>query len=148
MLFLTVVVSILGTLSVMQLLIIASLYKDTVNNKVILTQISSLLATLVGRSQAQEMYLQKLGSSFTEFANLSGNMLDKIGHSMLPGHSREYRTMDGKYSAGTLEELLGKIREDGVEDKYMSKEDIDNLRKMFEDDDDDDDIFNQNKKRF
>lgn len=147
MVFLTAAVCVLGTLVVVLLLINAFLFKELLTMRLTFVQISSLLGTMVGRQQAQEMYLRKLGDSFTEFTNMVGNTFEKLSNGFGTFSSKEFRTMDGKYSASSLEELISKIKDDGTEDKYLSNDELDNLRKMF-DDEDDDDTFNPKKGKF
>ena len=109
----------------------------------------------------QESNLQKVGTSFAEFTNIMEVLVDRFemtsdGRGLNSKLGMMYRTLDGKYAAESLEDLINKIKKDGTEDNYLSTDELDNLRKMFEttdnpfddtdfddvDDDGDEDEFN------
>lgn len=148
MLFLIAATCVLITLVIVLLILTAVLLREVSNLKFTVLTLSPILQAVVNRQQMQEAYLQKLGNSFTEFTNMVGNLFEKLGEGFGPRYSREYRTMDGKFTARSLEELLGKIKDSGEENNYMSNDELDNLRKMFDDEDDDDNTFNQKKGKF
>jgi hypothetical protein len=58
------------------------------------------------------------------------DVVDKFEH--ISGGRGMYKTTDGKYTARSLEELIYKIKQDDAEDLYFSKDELDNLKKMFE----------------
>lgn len=112
------------------------LMRDSASNKIYNQQIITTTTNVVSNQMAQMALTNRLGSAVTEFISTASTMLDHIG---LVDHSGKevFRTKDGKYEAESLDELIEKIKADGVEDKYLSGEDIDDLRKMFENDPED-----------
>jgi hypothetical protein len=62
-----------------------------------------------------------------------------------------FRTIDGKYAAPSLEKLIEKIKKDGAEGEYLSEDELDGLRQLFEENDDedvDDNEFNPDEGKF
>lgn len=133
--------------------LIISMGKDAATQKLLTSQMYSAVTTLTTRIAEQSSYLQKIGSTMSELTNLLDDLVFQINNKInMMGHpGMMYRTMDGKYSAQSLEELIGKIKRDGVEDNYLSEDEINGLRKLFEDEDTDDnmnDDFNPDKGKF
>jgi hypothetical protein len=102
------------------------------------------MSNLLNRSLLQEQILSKVALTLEEFVETAGQLLDQFNMEGSGKVGQLYRTMDGKYSANTLEELVDKIKKNDDEGKYFQEEDMDKLRQLFEEDDDDDgeeDIF-------
>lgn len=141
MTILDVMLILIGVLNVLFMALIIPLIKDIVAIKLLMTQLHSATTALASRAINQELMISKLGSSFADFVNMATNMIDRID--MISGSGRIYRTADGKFSGTSIQDLMDKIRNAGEEGEYMSKEDMENdmdrLRKMFEQPDDTDD---------
>jgi hypothetical protein len=120
-----------------------SLTKDSVAQKLLISQMHAGMGNVAGRVVEQTAYLQKVGNTLTEFTSVLDNLVDKISS---PQMGMLYRTLDGKYSARSLEGLINEIKRDGTEENYLSEDEMKNLRKLFEDDDEDDEdeTFNPN----
>jgi hypothetical protein len=126
-----------------------SLTKDSVAQKLLIAQMHAGMGNIAGRVVEQTGYLQKVGNTLTEFTSVLDNLVDKFSsqQNAFPQMGMLYRTLDGKYSARSLEDLISEIKRDGTEDNYLSEDEMKNLRKLFEDDDEDDDedeTFNPN----
>lgn len=128
--------------------IVLSMYRDTTMTKMLIGQIHGALGNIAGKVHTQEAYLHKLGNAFSDFTNLMENIAEKMDTFGQPHNTGIFRTVDGKYAATSLEKLIEKIKKDGVENEYLSEEEIDGLRKLFEDDDSDDDEFNPEEGKF
>jgi len=143
------VLTVVGIVNIILLFINLSIFKDLILMKVLITQMHNLLGVMGNKLQSQENYLHKIGNAFTEFTTLIENITDKLNSRGPFGMmGTMYKTMDGKYAASSLEELVDKIKADGNEDNYLSSDELEELRRMFDDDgddDDDDDSFNPNK---
>lgn len=117
-----------------------SLIKDIVSLKIMITQLHSATANIAARSINQEQLIIKLGNAFGEFVAIATSMIDKLD---MPGgmsdRGRLYKTMDGRYIGTSIQDLINKIKADNKEDDYISKDDLDKLRGMFEQDNLDDD---------
>lgn len=142
------VLVVLTVVNVIGLFINLSVYKDNNTIKILMTQMHGALGTAVGRLQAQEQYLQRLGSAFSDFTNLMESIAEKIEQASSPSGMGIFRTIDGKYSASSLQDLIEKIKQDGREGEYLSDDEIEGLRKMFENDDDDENDFNPEQGKF
>lgn len=141
-------------LNVLCLGLLHSLSKDMVAQKLLTAQFQQGIGNIAHRMAEQGAYLQKVGNTLTEFTNVMDNLVDKISQprGLPPGFPPQmgtlYRTLDGKYAAQTLEDLIDKIKEDGNEENYLSEEEMNGLRKLFEDDDDDESDFDPKKDKF
>lgn len=145
----TLVMILIALINVFVLFINISLFKDLITIKLLITQMHTGLGMVANKLQTQENYLHKLGNAFSEFTELMDGVAEKLSMAFNPKTGMMYKTMDGKYAASSLEELLDKISKDGEESNYLSKDEIDNLRRLFEEDDeDDDDDFNPNEDQF
>lgn len=91
------------------------------------------LSTTVSKIFSIEQILAKISSGFTEFIQLTENMVDSANG---PMNKVLYKTTDGKYAARSIDELIEKIKKDGNNEEYFSDEELDKLKKMFESDDD------------
>lgn len=115
------------------------------NYKEILTTRSSikeshvvLLATL-SKVQNLEHLSNKIGTTLSEFINLTGNVVDRLETMIDNSRSKHfYKTSDGRYTATSLEELMNKIKDSDDGSKYFSDDELDKLRDMFGDEGDDD----------
>lgn len=128
---------VLGIINLMLLFFVFTLFKDNSALKLLVTQMHIGLGNLTTRILNQEAYLQKVGNSFAEFTNIMEELVDRfeMGSEIRGPNSKMgmmYRTLDGKYAAGSLEDLISKIKKDGTEDNYLSTDELDHLRKMFE----------------
>lgn len=154
------VLIVVGIVNIILLFINLSVYRDVSNFKLLLSQAHAGIAGLSQKLNSQENFLNRLGSAFSDLTNSLESMSEKFQFMLESGPrmGSMYRTIDGKYSASSLEDLLNKIKDDNVEEKYLSSDEMDALRKLFhkeemendEDiqDDDDDDTFNPNTGKF
>lgn len=140
MTLLEIVLIIVCAINVLFIALMIPLIKDIVYIKLLMTQLHSATAGIASRAVNQELMISKLGNSFADFVNMANAMFDRLD--MVAGAGRIYRTVDGKYSGTSMQDLMDKIRSAGEEAEYTSKEDIetdmDRLRKLFEQDDTDD----------
>ena len=91
------------------------------------------LTTTVTKIFGIEQMLVKIGDGFKDFIRLTETMVDQV---MGQNNRALYKTMDGKYTARTIDELIDKIKKDGKSDMYFNDEELDKLKKMFEPEDD------------
>jgi hypothetical protein len=146
----------LGLINIILLFLCLSLYKDIISVKLLTQQLHQAMAGLAMRAQQQEVILHKISASFNEFTNLVGSVVDRLeDFPLMAGPPMKggmlYRTLDGKYAGSSLEDLMKKIKDDGAEGNYLSEEEIEQLRRMFNEDDmeeDSDDDFNPDKGKF
>lgn len=149
-----VVLIILLVVNVIMLFMNMSVYRDNHSIKLLIGQMHGALGNTITRIQAQEMYLQKLGNAFSEFTNLTERIAERIESIESPRNFSTgiFRTIDGKYAAPSLEKLIEKIKKDGAEGEYLSEEELDGLRQLFEENDDedvdDDNEFNPDEGKF
>jgi len=141
MTILEIMLILVGVLNVLFMALMIPLIKDMVTIKLLMTQIHSATAAIASRTTNQELMISKLGNSFSEFVDMVTNMIDRVD--MIAGSGRIYRTTDGRFSGTSVQELMDKIKEAGEENEYISKEDMindmDSLRKMFEQRNEDED---------
>jgi hypothetical protein len=155
------VLIVVGIINIILLFMILSIYKDVSNFNILLTQVHAATGALSQKIQSQEIFLNRLGSAFSDLTNSLESMSDKIQFVLEAGPrmGSMYRTIDGKYTATTLEDLINKIKEDNVEEKYLSQDELDSIRDLFEKeehssddehdiDGEDDDTFNPNEGKF
>jgi HAMP domain-containing protein len=146
------VLIILLVVNVIMLSMSMSIYRDNHTIKLLIGQMHSALGNVINRIHAQEVYLQKLGTAFTEFTELMERIADRIElvESSRNFNTGMYRTIDGRYTASTLEKLIEKIKKDGTERDYLSDEELEGLRQLFEenDEEDDDNEFNPEEGKF
>lgn len=153
------VLIVVGIVNIILLFINLSMFRDISNFKLLLNQMHSGLGGLSQKLNSQENFLNRLGSAFSDLTNSLEGMSEKLQfmiETSAPRMGSMYRTIDGKYSATSLEDLLSKIKEDNVEDKYLSPDELDNIRKLFQkeelldedEEDNDDDIFNPEQGKF
>lgn len=137
----TITILLIGlmVLNIILLFLLISVVKDLVLMKMITQQLHSGFASLLNRLNNQDVLLNKIGNAFNDMTNTISSMIDKLSifDHMPPNVGSVYRTVDGKYAGSTLEDLLKKIQAAGEEQNYLSQEELDGLRKLFEDDDED-----------
>jgi hypothetical protein len=128
-------------LNIVLLFVLISLVRDLVAMKMMVQQVHSAFGAVMNKLGSHDILLAKIGNAFNELTSTMGNVVDKL--TMLeqfpPQMGSLYRTMDGKYIGSTLEDLIKKIQASGEEQTYLSPDELDGLRKLFDDDDDDDD---------
>lgn len=116
---------------------VASIWRDSLLAKQQLNELKTMVVGLNLRLTTYEKYFDKLGTGLNQLVSVmnSASMGPASYHTM-------YRTMDGKYTASSLEDLLTKIRRDGLEKEYLSDDELDALRRMFQEEDGEDDLDN------
>lgn len=133
-----IAVVVLFVVSLISLFLNFTMFNHITSMNIYTNQLHTGVSNLLNRALVHEQILSKVGSTLEEFVDAAEQLLEQFnsGGSGKPGQL--YRTMDGKYSAGTLEELVEKIKNNDEEDKYFQEEDMDKLRQLFEEDSDDD----------
>jgi hypothetical protein len=123
-------------------------YVMTLNTKYQINQIHAAMTTIITKMLAMEQVLGKVTNAFTDFTEMSSEMFEQIAMNFgEPTGGNLYKTMDGKYSATSLEGLVDKIKKDGREKDYLA-EDMERLRELFESEDDmfdKDDMFDEDE---
>lgn len=148
------VLIILLVVNVIMLFMNMSVYRDNHSIKLLIGQMHGALGNAIGRIQAQEMYLQKLGNAFSEFTEITERIAERLENDNIRNVSMGmFRTIDGRYSASSLEKLIEKIKKDGNENEYLSEDELDGLKKLFDEennnnDEDEDDDFNPDEGKF
>lgn len=127
--------------NIILLFIVISLVRDLVTMKMMIQQVHMAFGNVMNKLSGHDILLAKIGNAFNELTTTLGNVVDKLTmlESFPPHMGSLYRTMDGKYTGSTLEELIKKIQASGEEQSYLSQDELDSLRRLFEDEDDDDD---------
>ena len=149
----TIIIAALSVLCVVTILslclnlfIYVALSKQATHIEQIHAGLSSTLARVVGISSG----MASLSNAFETFIETTHEMLDHFqmggpmsAHRGMMNTSVDtmYRTMDGAYTAGTLEDLINKIKDAGEEGKYLKdmNSEFDDLRSMFEEEEEDED---------
>ena len=124
-------------INVLLLFLVFSIYVSMMGLKFNISQIHSGISTAIIKLTAIEQFSQRLGTSFTEFINVVEGMMERLDNVMHIKNGQVYKTVDGKYTAGSIEELIEKIKRNNEEDDHFSEEEMDKLRNLFETDDDD-----------
>ena len=132
------VVVVTAVVSVLSLILNFIMYGFISSMRVQTTQMHVGLGSMLGKIMGIEQTLVKLSNGFSEFIDVTGDLLDRMNGAS-GSNGLAYRTADGKYTAHTLEELIAKIKSDSADGEYFTDDDITKLRHMFEEDDDDDD---------
>lgn len=138
------IVGFLALINVIVLVGLMIVIRDVVSIKLLSTQLHNAVGTIVNRMQQQDVYLNKLGNAFTDFTSLVETVVDKLNDQDMidPRRGMLYRTIDGKYAAPSLQDLIDKIKNDGQSDNYLSKDEIDDIRKLFDTDNDEEEDDN------
>jgi hypothetical protein len=126
------VIAALLVINIFVVLLVFSSYRDLQNVKLLNQQTHAAMGTLVGRLLNMEQVMGRVIGGLTELINFTETIMDKVEFDV----AQEYRTIDGKYSARSVDELMDKMQRDkeGDTDDFMG-----NLRNLFENPDDDDD---------
>ena len=151
-----IILTVISIVNFILLFLMLSVYKENNVQQLLINQMHVAMGNIVGKLHVQEIYIQKLGSTLSEFTNLMDSVIDRLDTPLSQLFNGKggalYKTIDGKYTAGSLEDLVDKLKGDGVEDKYLSDDELTELRNMFEipedDSDDDADDFNPDKGKF
>jgi hypothetical protein len=121
--------------SLLSLLLVFGVFVLMLNLKNQVSQIYTAMATTVNKLLSIEILTGKMANSFAEYVDVASELVERNRDTMMgDSHQAIYRTLDGKYTASSLEQLLNNIKKDGNADKYLS-DDMENLRKLFESDD-------------
>jgi len=124
-------------INIITLLLVAGIYIGHVKNALYMQQLHTGMSSMLGRILSLEATTTKIGNSFTDFINTTGDMLDKV---MMMNSSYKmnplYKTTDGKFTASSIDELVDKIKQSGTEKEYFNDDELDKLKKLFEDADD------------
>jgi hypothetical protein len=124
-----------SVINVILLVLVFIMYANISTMKIHLTQVHAGLGSVLGKMLAMEQVISKLAMGFSEFVEMSGNLIDRLNGELSDTETGAlYRTIDGKYSASSLEELMEKIK-GNEDDRNTFNEDIDRLKNIFEDDD-------------
>lgn len=128
---------------IFNLVLLLKICQDQIVTKINVENIKTAFAVIHGKLSNIEILNAKLGSGFNEFINMTGEMVDRIDDMMKgTGAVPMYRTMDGKFSARSLDELIKKIKKENKESDYLTDEEMKKLKELFdsetEDSDDDD----------
>jgi len=117
---------------------IAGMWRDSLLTKQHLVELRTMVTGLNLRLLSHEKYFDKLGTGMNQLVSIYNNSMDSSGYHTM------YRTMDGKYTAKSLDELMNKLQQDGVAKEYLSEEELEGFRRMFReydrDNDQDEDI--------
>lgn len=132
-------------LGIINLLFLLKIYPDVLTTKINMQHFQAALGAVISKLNSIEGFNIKLGSSFSEFINMTGDMVDKIDDMLKPtGGIPMYRTMDGKFSARSLDELLNKIKKANKESDYLSDEELNKLKELFNSEENDSDDEEEN----
>lgn len=146
----TIVTILSGVINIFLLVLLFLTYTNLISIKIYINQLHTGMASMLGKLLSVEQMVNKLGMSFTEFINTTGDMIDKFALMQTSGHSGSvYKTTDGKFTAASIDDLLNKIKKAGSESDYFSDDELNKLKKMFDSDDDylddeDDDDYTDN----
>ena len=129
-----------AVLNLLSFILVFLMYTHVVTIKNTVNQLKEGVGTTISRLLGIEHMLSKLGNSFTEFINSTGDMIDKLSMmSMLQPMGKIYKTSDGKFTATSIDDLMDKVKNSKKETEYFSDDELNNLKKLFDVDDDDED---------
>lgn len=123
-----------AVINVIQLLLVFVLFINSMSVKLQVQQMHAGLGNALSKLFGLEQITNKMATGFADFIKITEDLVDRVDE---PRIGQVYRTSDGKYSARTLDELIGKIKNDKNETEYFSDDELNNLRRLFEEDDDD-----------
>jgi len=123
-----------SVINILLLLLVFYLVINIVQMKTYINQMHLGLGNVVGRILGIEQSVMRLGTGFTDFIKTTEDMIDKMTDELQV--NQIYRTMDGKYSAKSLDELINKIKQSGENADYFSDDELNKLKNLFEQDDD------------
>lgn len=116
------------------------LFVYTLNIRNQVQQIYQSMSTVLMKLFVIEQITSKMATGFTDFVKLTEEAFDSAQG---PKGSMLYKTMDGKYSAHTVDELIEKIKKDGTAHDYFDEEELDKLKRLFDNEDDESDNEDQ-----
>lgn len=128
----TTVIIVSTVINVLSLILVFLMYTYLLNLKMQMQQLHAGMSTTLTKLFSVEHTLSKMSNGFTEFIRLTESAMDQ----MYSGKAL-YKTSDGKYSAKSIDELIEKIKKDGTTDEYFSEEELDKLKRLFDNEDDD-----------
>lgn len=121
-----------SVINVLTILLTFTVFVNTLQTKNQVNQIYQSMSTVLMKLFAIEQMTSKIGNSFAEFIKLTEDAFDAKSPML-------YKTTDGKYSAKTIDELIDKIKNDDASDEYFDEEELDKLKRLFDNDEDLDD---------
>jgi len=133
------VVVISAVLNILLIVLVFLMYTSLISMKMQINQMHIGMSTMLSKLLMLENITARIGTGFTEFIDATGDMLEKIEF-MINGPSRRvYKTSDGKFVAGSVDELMNKIKGSDSAGEYFSEDEINKLRNLFEENDEDED---------
>ena len=136
------VVVISAVLNILLIVLVFLMYTSLISMKMQINQMHIGMSTMLSKLLMLENITARIGTGFTEFIDATGDMLEKIEF-MINGPSRRvYKTSDGKFVAGSVDELMNKIKGSDSAGEYFSEDEINKLRNLFEENDEDEDEDN------
>lgn len=128
----TTVIVVSTVINVLSLILVFLMYTYLLTLKMQMQQLHAGMSTTLTKLFSIEHVLSKVSNGFTEFIQLTESAMDQMH-----GGKALYKTSDGKYSAKSIDELIEKIKKDGNAEEYFSDEELDKLKRLFDNDDDD-----------
>jgi hypothetical protein len=133
------VVVISAVLNILLIVLVFLMYTSLISIKMQINQMHIGMSTMLSKLLMLENITSRIGTGFTEFIDATGDMLEKIEFMINGPSPRVYKTSDGKFVAGSVEELMNKIKGSDSAGDYFSDDEINKLRNLFEENDEDDD---------
>jgi hypothetical protein len=124
-----------AVVNVLTILLAFGIFIYILNVKNQIQHIYQAMSTVLMKLFTLEQLTSKIGNSFADFIKLTEDAFD---FSKDPKNVTLYKTTDGKYSAKTIDELIDKIKKDGSGEEYFNDEELDKLKRLFDNEDDDD----------
>lgn len=128
----TTVLIVSAVINVFCIILAFLMYTHMLNFKNQMQQLHSGMSTALTKLFTVEHMMTRMGNGFTEFIRLAETAMDQMGNG-----KTIYKTSDGKFTAKTIEELIDKIKKDGSTEDYFSDEELDKLKRLFDNEDDD-----------
>jgi hypothetical protein len=125
-----VLVVIFAVINVILLFLLFNVYKEVNRLYIYIKQTHDAQGSIVVKLLGIEAVLGKIAAGFAEMVGATEDLMDKLDMTFM-APPQVYQTMDGKYSAASIDELIKKLRQDSTEKKYFSDEDLLNLKSMF-----------------
>ena len=125
-----------SVINVFLLILVFLMYTNLTGLKIHISQLHAGMGSTLYRITSLEQIIAKLAVGFSEFVDMTGVMIEKLDASSTqsdPQSDQMYRTVDGEYTAPSIEKLISKIKNDGVEERYFSDEEMARLKRIFED---------------
>jgi hypothetical protein len=134
------VVVISAVLNILLIVLVFLMYTSLISIKMQINQMHVGMSTMLSKVLMLENITSRIATGFTEFIDATGDMLDKIDFMINRPPPRMYKTSDGKFIAGSVEELMDKIKDLDSAGDYFSDDEINKLRNLFEENDEDDNM--------